>query len=300
MSKWTTDDIPDQTGRTHVITGANSGIGLETAKELAAKGADVVLAVRNLEKGNAAAAEIGGSVEVRELDLGALDSVRAFASAWGDRPITTLILNAGVMIPPFSRTADGFELQFGTNHLGHFALAGLLLDHVTDRVVTVSSTAHKTGKIDLDDLNWETRKYSRWAAYGQSKLANLLFTSELQRRLTAAGSSVIATAAHPGYAATNLQSHTGFGPADWIATNLGNRLFAQSRAKGALPTLYAAVADVPGDAFVGPDGFQEMRGNPTLVGRIGRARDEEVARRLWERSEELTGVTFPLPAPVGG
>ena len=199
------------------------------------------------------------------------------------------------MVPPFTRTEDGFELQFGTNHLGHFALTNLLLDHVTGRVVTVSSTGHRMGKIDFDDLNWERRTYTPWRAYGQSKLANLLFTAELQRRLTAAGSSVLATAAHPGYAATNLQFHSGRRVVD-IVSALGNRVLAQDEDGGALPTLYAATADIPGDSFAGPGGFMEQRGAPKLVGRSDAAQDAGVARRLWDASEALTGVRFPLGA----
>src|SRR5215831_5961328 len=207
MASWSTADIPDQSGRTVVITGANSGIGRAAATALGAKGARVVLAVRNTAKGEEAAAAMPGTTEVRELDLASLRSVREFASGW-DGEIDLLINNAGVMVPPLSRTRDGFELQFGTNHLGHFALTNLLLEHITGRVVTVSSTGHRLGKIDFDDLNWERKPYRAWLAYGQSKLANLLFTAELQQRLTAAGSSVLATAAHPGYAATNLQFHS--------------------------------------------------------------------------------------------
>ena len=295
---WNTTDIPDLRGATAIVTGANSGIGRITARELAAAGARVILAVRSTAKGDEAAATMTGDVEVRELDLASLASVRAFADAWsGD--IDLLINNAGVMIPPQGRTADGFELQFGTNHLGHFALTNLLLEHVTQRVVTVSSTAHKFGSIGLDDLNWETRPYKGWPAYGQSKLANLLFTSELQRKLTAAGSPVLSTAAHPGYAATNLQS----GNDSWFSDRfmaIGNRVFAQSEEKGALPTLYAALADVPGDSFIGPDGFQELRGAPTIVGRTKAARDGEMAAKLWTASEELTGVRFGLGAVAAG
>jgi NAD(P)-dependent dehydrogenase (short-subunit alcohol dehydrogenase family) len=232
--------------------------------------------------------------EVRRLDLASLASVREFAAGWeGD--IDLLINNAGVMVPPLSRTADGFELQFGTNHLGHFALTNLLLEHVSGRVVTVSSTGHRFGSIDFDDLNWERRSYSAWRAYGQSKLANLLFTGELQRRLTAAGSAVLATAAHPGYAATNLQFHSGNRVFDLLGA-VGNRVLAQSEEGGALPTLYAAVADVPGNSFAGPGGFMEQRGAPKLVGRTDAAKDADVARRLWDVSEELTGVRFPLGA----
>ena len=235
-----------------------------------------------------------GETEVRRLDLASLASVREFAAAWqGD--IDLLINNAGVMVPPLIRTAEGFELQFGTNHLGHFALTNLLLEHVTGRVVTVSSTGHRWGSIDFDDLNWERKPYKASRAYGQSKLANLLFTSELQRRLTAAGSSVLANAAHPGYAATNLQFHSGRRLMDLLSM-VGNRLLAQDENGGALPTLCAAVADVPGNSFAGPGGFMEQRGAPKLVGRSGAAKDADVARRLWDVSEELTGVRFPLGA----
>jgi NAD(P)-dependent dehydrogenase (short-subunit alcohol dehydrogenase family) len=293
-STWSTQDIPDQSGRTAIITGANSGIGRGAATALAAHGARVVLAVRNAEKGASAAAGMPGNVEVRPLDLADLASVRAFADSW-DGEIDLLINNAGVMIPPLSRTADGFELQFGTNHLGHFALTNLLLDHVTGRVVTVSSAGHRAGKIDFDDLNWERKPYKAWRAYGQSKLANLLFTAELQRRLTAAGSGVLANAAHPGYASTNLQFHSGSGIMDRISV-IGNRLIAQDENGGALPTLYAAVADVPGNSFAGPSGFLEQRGAPKLVGRTSSARDMDVARRLWDVSEQLTSVSFPLGA----
>jgi NAD(P)-dependent dehydrogenase (short-subunit alcohol dehydrogenase family) len=252
----------------------------------------VVLAVRNTEKGKEAAAQMPGSTEVRQLDLASLASVRAFAEAW-DGDIDLLVNNAGIMVPPYSKTADGFEMQFGTNHLGHFALTNLLLEHVTGRVVTVSSTGHRMGAIDFDDLNWERKAYKPWRAYGQSKLANLLFTAELQRRLTSVGSSVRATAAHPGYASTNLQFQSGRRSVN-IVSRIGNRLLAQDADGGALPTLYAAVADIPGDSFAGPRGFMEQRGAPKLVGRSGSAKDMETARRLWDVSEQLTGVHFPL------
>jgi NAD(P)-dependent dehydrogenase (short-subunit alcohol dehydrogenase family) len=287
-------DILGLCGRTAIVTGANSGIGLETAKALAAAGALVVLAVRDVKKGEAAAAVIPGKREVRELDLANLASVRAFAAAWGEAEIGLLINNAGVMIPPLTRTADGFECQFGTNHLGHFALTNLLLPHVTGRVVTVASGAHLLGRIDFGDLNWERKRYRRWRAYAQSKLANLLFTAELQRRLSAVGSRVLSTAAHPGYAATNLQSHSQRRSMDFLMGKVGNRLFAQDAAGGALPTLYAAVADIPGNSYAGPGGFASMRGAPVLVRRSAAARDPDVARRLWTVSEELTGVRFPL------
>ena len=297
MSTFSTADVPDMTGRSVIVTGANSGIGAAAARALASAGARVVLAVRNLDKGRTAVAAMAGETEVRELDLASLASVREFAAAW-DGEIDLLINNAGVMAPPLTRTADGFELQFGTNHLGHFALTNLLLEHLTGRVVTVSSGAYRIGRIDFEDLNWERRPYNAWRAYGQSKLANLLFTAELQRRLTAAGSDVLATAAHPGYAATNLQSHSQRRSLDLLMA-ISNRLFAQDVNAGALPTLYAAVADIPGNSFAGPQGFMEQRGAPKLVGRSAAAQDMDVARRLWDVSEELTGVRFPLGAGRG-
>jgi NAD(P)-dependent dehydrogenase (short-subunit alcohol dehydrogenase family) len=295
-NRWTAADIPPQTGRTVVVTGANSGLGLVTARELARAGAHVTLAVRDVARGEQAAASIEGQVTVRRLDLADLESVRAFAAGWtGD--LDVLINNAGIMMVPAGVTIDGFELQFGTNHLGHFALTNLLLPHVTDRVVTLSSSLHRSGSVDLADLNWQRRPYSATGAYSQSKLANLLFTLELQRRLTAAGSRVRALAAHPGWAATNLQGRTGNWMADRAAA-LGNRIFAQSDERGALPTLAAATQDLPGGSYLGPDGFQEMRGHPTLVGRTAAAADPELARRLWEESARLTGVDFPASAPA--
>jgi NAD(P)-dependent dehydrogenase (short-subunit alcohol dehydrogenase family) len=290
--KWTAQDLPDLSGRTFVVTGANSGLGLIDARELARAGARVVLAVRDTAKGEQAARTIDGPAEVRKLDLADLSSIRAFAEAW-DGDLDVLINNAGIMAVPQQRTRDGFEMQVGTNHLGHFALTNLLLPHVTDRVVTLSSGAHRIGKLDVDDLNWERRSYQRWSAYGQSKLSNLLFTLELQRRLAAAGSQVRAVAAHPGYAATNLQSRTQNALQNGLMA-IGNKLIAQSDEMGALPTLYAATQDIPGGSYVGPDGLGEQRGHPTLVGRSSAASDGETARRLWERSEELTGVRFPM------
>ncbi len=289
---WTTADIPDQSGRTVVITGANSGLGLIAARVLAGAGAHVVLAVRDTSRGAAAADSIDGSTEVRSLDLADLSSVRAFAAATTGS-VDILLNNAGVMAVPQGRTADGFERQLGTNHLGHFALTNLLLPHVTDRVVTVSSLMHKSGHIDEQDLNWEHRRYRSWRAYSQSKLANLLFTSELQRRLAAADAAVRAMAAHPGYAATNLQSHTGNVIAN-LVMKAGNALFAQSSEQGTLPLLYAATVDIPGGSYVGPDGRNEQRGAPTLVGRSAEACDDGLARRLWDESERLTGVSFSL------
>ena len=294
--RFSLSDIPDLNNRTVVVTGASSGIGLAAARDLAGAGARTVLAVRDVAKGERVAAAMTGETEVRQLDLTDLASVRAFADGWsGD--LDVLVNNAGIMAVPEGRTKDGFELQIGTNHLGHFALTNLLLGHVTDRVVTVASGAHRMGKIDLDDLNWERRDYNAWRAYGQSKLANLLFTLELQRRLEEAGSPVRAIAAHPGWAATNLQQNTGSRVQD-LLLKVGNRVLAQSEDHGARPTLYAATQDVPSGSYVGPSGFQESRGTPTLVGRSDAANDATVARGLWTLSEELTGVAFGLGAPL--
>jgi NAD(P)-dependent dehydrogenase (short-subunit alcohol dehydrogenase family) len=294
MTGFTAADVPDLAGRTAIVTGASSGIGLEAARALTARGARVIVAVRDEARGRKAAEALPGpgASEVRLLDLASLESVRAFASGWDGSPVDLLINNAGVMIPPLGRTADGFELQFGTNHLGHFALTNLLLPNVTGRVVTVSSDAHRFGRIDFDDLNWERKRYRAWRAYGQSKVANLLFTAELQRRLTEAGSAVLSMAAHPGYAATNLQSHSGSRIME-VGMRIGNRTIAQDATAGARPTLYASVADLPGDTFVGPSGFAGIRGAPTPCHRSQAASDAAVARRLWTVSEQLTGVSFP-------
>ena len=295
-STWTPADIPDLSGNTAIVTGANSGIGLAAARHLAAHGARVVLAVRDPGRGEDAAATIDGEREVRTLDLADLDSVRAFAAGW-EGPVDLLVNNAGIMATPFGRTRDGFELQIGTNHLGHFALTNLMLDQVRGRVVTVSSNAHRMGRVDLDDLNWESRRYGRWPAYGQTKLANLLFTLELQRRLDEAGSPVRATAAHPGWSATGLQGHTG-SRFHHVVMAIGNRVIAQSDERGSWPTLFAAVEDIPGGSYAGPDGIGQHRGKPRLVGRSAAARDADTARGLWELSERLTGTSFPL-ARVG-
>src|SRR3954463_16368535 len=294
-SAWTSADLPNLDGKTFVITGANSGIGLAAAKALGQAGAHGVLAVRDPARGEQAAESVPGSSEVRRLDLSDLASVRDFASTF-DQDIDVLVNNAGVMATPPSKTKDGFELQFGTNHLGHFALTNLLLPRIKNRVVTVASTAHKRGSIQLDDLNWERRDYKAWSAYSQSKLANLLFTLELTRRLTEAGSPVEAFAAPPGGAATNLQQHTGSRLQNTLM-QIGNKLLAQSDTMGALPTLYAATQDLVGGSYVGPDGFQEGRGHPTLVGRTKAASDAEMAKRLWDASERLTKVAFPLGTP---
>ena len=294
MTTFSTQDIPTMTGRTVIVTGANSGIGRAAAEALAAKGARVVLGVRNIDKGQAAASQMSGTTEVRRLDLASLASIREFAAGW-DGEIDLLINNAGIMIPPKSLTADGFELQFGTNHLGHFALTNLLLEHVTGRVVTLSSSGYRLGAIDFDDLQWQRRRYKRWPAYGQSKLANLLFTAELQHKLIGVGSSIKANAAHPGYAATHLQFHSGNRVMDALSW-VGNHVIAQDADGGALPTLYAAVADIPGNSFAGPSGVIKWRGGAKLVKRTAAAEDMDVARRLWEISEELTDVRFPLSA----
>ncbi|TCJ94176.1 oxidoreductase [Nocardia alba] len=286
MSKWTTANLPDQTGRTIVVTGANSGLGAATARALSTAGARVILACRDTAKAERVAAGLPGATEVRELDLANLNSVRAFADSI--ERVDVLINNAGVMALPLRRTADGFEMQFGTNHLGHFALTNLLLDRITDRVVTVSSVAHRTGRIDLADPNWEQRRYDRWLAYGQSKLANLMFAFELQRRLAGEGAAVISVAAHPGYAATDLMSHTESiqDAIMWV----GNRTLAPTAEAGALPTLFAATAAVAPGAFYGPDGFLGLRGYPARAGSARSARDRRVAAELWELSEKLCGL----------
>lgn len=285
-------------GRTIVITGANSGVGRVTATVFAEKGARVILAVRNLEKGRVAAAAMGGDTEVRRLDLADLSSIRAFAEGLTD-PIDVLINNAGISIPPLERTVDGFESQFGTNHLGHFALTNLLLLQVRDRVVTVGSLAHLIGKIDFTDLNWRTRKYRPYAAYGQSKLANHLSALELQRRLTALGSPVRSVVAHPGIATTNLMNVEGKGLRHRVE-KFFIQSFAHSAEAGALPSLYAATADIPGDSYVGPSRLMGMRGSPALATPAARTRSVEDARRLWEESENLTGIVFPLSADQFG
>jgi len=293
MATFNVADIPDLTGKTVIVTGANSGIGQAAARALAGAGARVVSAVRDTEKGKAAAAAMPGLTEVRELDLASLDSVRAFAAGW-DGPIDLLINNAGVSGPSLSRTADGFESKFGTNHLGHFALTNLLLEYITGRVVTVASQAERFARLDFDDLNWERRPYAPSRAYNDSKLANLLFTAELQRRLTAAGSDVLANAAHPGLVATNIYHHDGpRRPSDFLWA-VAIRLLAQDAEHGALPVLYAAVADVPGNSFAGPSHLAHMRGAPELIARSAAAQDPDLARRLWTVSEQLTAGRSPV------
>ncbi|WAH37222.1 oxidoreductase [Alicyclobacillus dauci] len=304
-NRWTTTNIPDMNGRLAVITGSNSGIGLEAAKALAAKGAHVVLAVRNTTKGQAAVLTIQREVrnakaEVMQLNLADLASINRFTELFQHRfdRLDLLINNAGVMGPSYQKTKDGFELQFGTNHLGHFALTGRLLPNLFEashgRIVTVSSAAHHGGRIDFGNLDG-SKGYGRWKFYGQSKLANLLFAYELERRLEAAGREAISVACHPGFAATNLAAAGFGGNLPVFGKGIGGvlNLFAQSAQMGALPTLYAATEPtVPGGAYVGPLGG--MRGYPGIVKSNERSHDKEVARKLWAVSEELTGVHYAL------
>ncbi|MDQ4052296.1 MAG: oxidoreductase [Actinomycetota bacterium] len=284
-------EVPRQDGRRFVVTGASGGIGLATSKALAERGAHVVLAVRNPAKGESAAALMSGSVEVRLLDVADLSSVRAFAADVG--PVDVLINNAGILGVPFGLSPDGVELQFATNHLGHFALTNLLLPRLTDRVVVVGSRSHHSGSLDLDDLDWQRRGYRPYAAYAQSKLANLLFLAELQRRLTAVGSTLRVTGAHPGSTATAITSQTGSRVKTWVGS-FGHRLVGMPAWRGALPTLFAATMDVPGNTYVGPHRIGEMRGWPVQVGRSRSAGDPDLAKALWVRSEQLSGVVFPF------
>ncbi len=298
--KWTSADVPDQSGRLAVVTGANSGLGFDTAAVLADKGAHVVLAVRNLDKGTQAVEKIKAAspnavVALQELDLSSLASVRTAAEELraAHPRIDLLINNAGVMyVPTRETTKDGFEMQFGTNHLGHFALTGLLLDHLTSvdgsRVVTVSSVGHRLmARIHFDDPHLQ-RKYNRVEAYGQSKLANLLFTYELQRRLKSAGVPTVALAAHPGFSDTELMRYL----PDFIPSFVW-KVATQPADKGALPTLRAATdPGAQGGQYYGPDGIGEVKGSPKVVGSSAQSRDEDLQRRLWTLSEELTGVTF--------
>lgn len=288
--------VPDQTGRTFVVTGANSGLGFETTKRLAAAGAHVVMACRNRESAEEAAARIPGSTEVRLLDTSDLASVRAFAAAAPER-VDVLVNNAGVMAADEARTAEGFELQFATNYLGAFALTALLLPRLTDRVVMTSSLAHWGGRIVLDDLNRTRRRYSRWAAYADSKLADLLFAFDLQARFSAAGSPLRSMAAHPGMAGTNLTRDLHVpAPVSGVSEALLHGI-GQTADRGALPTLLAATApDLPGGSYVGPRGLGELRGAPMVVSSSRTARNRGLQRRLTAESERLTGVRLVVPA----
>ncbi|MCK9211313.1 MAG: oxidoreductase [Ignavibacteriaceae bacterium] len=299
QQKWDTENIPDQKGKVVIVTGSSSGIGFEAARVLASKNATVIIAVRNLEKGKNALNKIraqyeNSDVQVMELDLANLKSIRSFVNAFKIQydKLDLLINNAGVMVPPYGKTEDGFELQFGTNHLGHFALTGLLIDLLKNtkdsRIVNVSSAAHKYGNLNFADLNWEKRKYKAWRAYGNSKISNLYFTYELQRRLVNSKSNVKVTAAHPGLTATDLQRHSKL-------FLFMNGFLAMKIWQGALPTLRAATDGTAhtGDYF-GPDGWQEWRGYPTKVESNRLSHDKKIAAKLWEVSEQLTGIKFNL------
>ena len=297
VKKWDSTNITDQTGRVVIVTGSSSGIGYEAARVLANKNAEVIIAVRNSEKGRSAMNKItaqnsNANVKVMILDLADLESVKKFAGEFKQKytRLDLLISNAGIMVPPYSKTKDGFELQIGTNHLGHFALTGLLLDLLNktpnSRIVNVSSNAHKMGKINFNDLNWEKRKYSAWKAYGDSKIANLYFTYELQKRLNGNGSNTKVAASHPGWTATNLQRHSGL-------AGFMNPFLAQGIDMGALPTLYAAVVnDVNSGDYYGPSGWQEWKGYPKKTDSNSLSKDPKIAEKLWTVSEELTGVKF--------
>lgn len=297
QTKWDSTNIIDQTGKIVIVTGCASGIGLETASVLASKNATIIMAVRNLEKGETAQNLIKknfptADIRIMELDLASLSSVIAFTEKFklAFSRLDLLINNAGVMIPPYQKTTDGFELQMGTNHLGHFALTGILIDLIKStkesRIVNVSSMAHKAGNINFNDLNWEKRKYKKWGAYGDSKIANLYFTFSLQKRLEKEKSHIIVAAAHPGYTATKLQRHMG-------VFSVLKHVFAQSIPMGALPTLYAATAkDVKSGNFFGPSGFMEIKGYPKKVVSNTRSQDPQIAEKLWKISEKLTGITY--------
>ena len=293
MSRW--KQVTPQPGRTFVVTGASSGVGLATADALARAGAHVVMAVRNQAKGEEAAAGItpenGGSVEVGIVDVADLDSVRAFAATVGE--IDVLINNAGVLAVPFALTPQGVETHFATNHLGHFALTNLLLPRIRDRVVVVASASHKHGELELDDLDWSRRGYKAYAAYAASKLANLQFLTELDRRLREINSPLRATGAHPGTTGTSITSHTEKGLQTMIGA-WGHRVTGMPTWKGALPSLYAATEDIPGNSYIGPTGLFELYGWPGEASRTQASLDAVASRALWDRSEELSGISFPL------
>ncbi|MBU0476031.1 MAG: SDR family NAD(P)-dependent oxidoreductase [Bacteroidetes bacterium] len=296
-NNWTAENIPDQSGKIVVVTGSSSGIGYEATRVLANKNAKIIIAVRNLNKGENAKAKIlaqnkNAKVEVMKIDLSDLSSVKLFADEFKNKfdKLDLLINNAGVMIPPYSKTKDGFELQFGTNHLGHFALTLQLLDLIIktpkSRIVNVASSAHKYGNIDFSDLNWDKRKYKAWRAYGDSKIANLYFTKELAKKLE--DKNILVTAAHPGWTATELQRHSG-------VFEFANKFFAMPIEQGTLPTLRAATdLNAKSGDYYGPDGWQEWRGYPVKVQPNNLAKDETIAKKLWKVSEELTKVKFNL------
>ncbi len=310
MTSWSSSDIPDQTGRTVLVTGANSGLGLRSAEALAQAGAQVLLGCRNPAKAAEALAAVkaeakGAEPVYVEVDLASLESIESCAAEVGRHvdKLDVLMNNAGVMAIPRRETADGFEAQFGTNHLGHYALTGrflpLLLRAPAPRVVTTSSLVHRSGKMRWDDPHWR-KSYRKWMAYGQSKLANLLFAFELDRRARGADTALVSVGAHPGYAATHLQAvgpeMAGNPVMEW-ATTFGNKVFAQSDVQGAWPQLYAAtMPDVEGGTYYGPGGVFEMHGHPTVAHPSGSARNAADARRLWELSEQETGVVYPWPA----
>jgi NAD(P)-dependent dehydrogenase (short-subunit alcohol dehydrogenase family) len=283
VTNWTAALLPDLMGRTFIVTGATSGLGKATADALARAGAHVVLAVRNYAKGQA----VAGDTEVRDLDLSSLSSVRGFASSWQE-PVDVLINNAGIMQVPEARTADGFELQFGTNHLGHFALTNLLLPQIRDRIVTLSSDFHRGAKLNLDDPNWRRRQYNSSQAYKDSKLANLLFARELHRQLSACGSHILSVAAHPGVVRTGLFGHVD--GASGLFLDIGSRIVGHAVGQGILPTLFAATQDLPGGTFVGPSGFRQLRGFPGIVKSSKNGNNTELGQRLWQLSESLTGA----------
>ncbi len=295
--EWNINNIANQQGKIAIVTGSSSGIGLETARVLAHKRATVIIAVRNEAKGQAAVDSIindSGNKDVHPmaLDLADLVSVRSFAAQFKKKysRLDLLVNNAGVMVPPYTRTRDGFELQMGTNHLGHFALTGLLIDLIKQtpgsRIVNVSSAAHKWGKPDFEDLDWRKRKYKKWQAYGDSKIANLYFTYALQNKLAKEAVDVTVAAAHPGWTATELQRNTSL-------TSALNFFFAQKTDMGALPTLYAATApEVESGDYFGPEGFMEMKGYPKKVDSVHLSHDATIADKLWQTSESLTGVRY--------
>lgn len=288
---WGVRHAPRQDGRRFVVTGASAGLGLALTRMLVDLGAEVTLAVRDTAKGESAAATLPGTTNVARLDVSDLSSVRHFAETCGD--VDVLVNNAGVLGTPYTRSVDGHELQLATNHLGHFALTNLLLPRLTDRVVVLGSEAHRGGVVDVDDLSFERRSYDAYGAYAQSKLATLLFLAELQRRLTAAGTTLRATGAHPGYTATAIMRQTGSRAFNALA-GVGNRVAGMAVERGVLPVLFAATMDVPGNTYLGPHGPLELRGKPVPVGRAEAAASPDLAKALWRRSEELTGTVFPL------